>query len=73
LKAILMGRTRTVVTVPIQQSRCGGCAHLETTIVKDAKGRMCRVFRCPRNRVLPAMVEPFFAVKSGLFKAGEGG
>jgi hypothetical protein len=73
LKAILMGRTRTVVTVPIQQSRCGGCAHLETTIVKDAKGRMCRVFRCPRNRVLPAMVEPFFAVKCGLFKAGEGG
>jgi len=68
-----MGRTRTVVTVPIQQSRCGGCAHLETVIVKDAEGNIRRVFRCPRNRVLPAMVEPFFAVKCGLFKVGEGG
>jgi len=68
-----MGRTKTVVTVPIQQSRCGGCIHLDTAIVKDAEGRMRRVFRCPRNRVLPAMVEPFFAVKCGLYKSGEGG
>jgi len=68
-----MGRTKTVVTVPIQQSRCGGCIYLETVIVKDAEGRIRRVFRCPRNRVLPAMVEPFFAVKCGFYKSGEGG
>jgi len=68
-----MGRTKTVVTVPIQQSRCGGCIYLETVIVKDAEGRILRVFRCPRNRVLPAMVEPFFAVKCGFYKSGEGG
>ena len=68
-----MGRTKTVVTVPIQQSRCGGCIHLETVIVKDAEGNMRRVFRCPRNRVLPAMVEPFFAAKCGFYKSGEGG
>jgi len=68
-----MGRTKTVVMVPIQETRCGGCAHLETAIVKDPKGRIRRVFRCPRNRVLPDTLEPFFAVKCGLFKAVEGG
>jgi len=68
-----MGRTKTRVSVPIQQTRCGGCALLESAYVITPKGRIRRVFRCPRNRVLPAEVEPFFAVKCGLFKAVGGG
>jgi hypothetical protein len=67
-----MGGTKTRILVPIQQTRCGSCALLESAYVITPKGRIRKAFKCPRNRVLPTKLEPFFAEKCRLFKAVEG-
>jgi len=64
-----MGRTKTVVTVHISQTRCWSCSLLERTVVEDASsGRLVERFRCPRNAVLPEKLPPHFAEKCGLYK-----
>ena len=64
-----MGRTKTVVTVHISQTRCWSCSLLERTVVEDASsGRVVERFRCPRNAVLPEKLPPHFAEKCELYK-----
>jgi hypothetical protein len=64
-----MARTKTVVLVPINKTRCWSCIYLEKTIVEDTSmGRLTEKFRCPQNRVLPERLPPYFAEKCTLYK-----
>ena len=64
-----MGRTKTVVEVSIEHTRCWSCAHLEPTLGEDiSSGKIVRRFRCPRNTVLPDRLPPHFAKKCELYK-----
>jgi hypothetical protein len=62
-----MGRTRTIVNVPISETRCWSCSLLEKTVVEKASSLIER-FRCPRNMVLPERLPPYFAEKCNLYK-----
>jgi len=64
-----MGRTKTVVTVHISETRCWNCNLLEKAVVEDASsGRLVERFRCPRNTVLPERLPPYFAEKCEVYK-----
>jgi hypothetical protein len=66
-----VGRTKTVVEVPIQETRCWDCSLLEHVRFKDSNGNVAERFRCPRNAFLPKMLLPCFAEKCALFKPKE--
>jgi len=63
-----MPRTKTVIEVPIQQTRCWNCAFLEKKIYENSGGRLIEAYRCPRNMHLPNMLPPEFAVKCEVYK-----
>ena len=63
-----MARKKTVVLVPITETRCGTCALLEKTVYEDSNGKIVEGYRCPLNRVLPPLIEPYFAEKCSLHK-----
>jgi len=64
-----MGRTKTVVKIPIQHTRCWSCTHLEQTIGEDADtGKIVNRYLCPKNMSLPERVPPYFAEKCELYK-----
>jgi hypothetical protein len=64
-----MGRTKTIVEVPITHTRCWSCSLLEKAVVEDASsGRLVERFRCPRNKVLPERLPPYFAEKCEVYK-----
>lgn len=48
--------------VSIETVRCGHCVHLERMLYEDG-------YKCPQNRYLPTMIEPFFAIKCVTFKS----
>jgi len=54
--------------VPLQRTRCWNCSLLERIQVKDSNGYIVEKYRCPRNALLPRMLEPYFAEKCTLFK-----
>ena len=66
-----MGRARTVVEVPIQETRCWSCSLLEHVRFKDSNGCVAERLRCSRNAVLPKMLLSCFAEKCALFKPKE--
>lgn len=64
-----MGRTKTVVNVPISETRCWSCAFLEETVGEEAgSGRIVRRYKCPKNISLPERLPPHFALKCELYK-----
>lgn len=59
-----MGRTKTIVEVPIEYTRCWSCSLLEPTIGEEVDaGRIVKRYKCPKNAVLPERLPPFFAEK----------
>jgi len=57
-------RTKTVVEVPIEHTRCWSCRLLEPMIGEEAgTRRIVKSYKCPKNAVLPERLPPFFAEK----------
>jgi len=70
----MMGRTKTVVEVPIQETRCWTCTYLEETVGMDIDtGKVVKRYKCPKNISLPEMLPPYFAQKCELYKLRLGG
>ncbi|MEM3618675.1 MAG: hypothetical protein QXK47_06370 [Candidatus Bathyarchaeia archaeon] len=68
-----MARTKTVVTVPISQTRCWNCGLLEETVGEDINsGRIIKRYRCPKNISLPERLPPHFAEKCELYRLKTG-
>lgn len=68
-----MGRTKTVVVVPISQTRCWSCAFLEESVGEDVDtGRIVKRYRCPKNISLPERLPPHFAEKCELYRPKTG-
>ena len=64
-----MGRTKTVVEVPIVQTRCWNCSLLEKMVYEDvSSGRLVNAYKCPKNRMLPERLPAGFAGKCELYK-----
>jgi hypothetical protein len=64
-----MGRTKTIVEVPIEHTRCWSCAFLEKTVYEDvSSGRLVNAYKCPKNRLLPERLPEGFAEKCELYK-----
>jgi len=67
-----MGRTKTIVEVPISLTRCWSCAYLEPAIGEDlTTGEIVRRYKCPKNISLPDRLPPHFAEKCELYKPKE--
>ena len=67
-----MARKKTIILVPIMETRCGTCVLLEKTVYEDSDGRIVESYKCPLNRVLPPFIEPYFAEKCSLHKHKSG-
>ncbi|MBS7635749.1 hypothetical protein KEJ37_00145 [Candidatus Bathyarchaeota archaeon] len=64
-----MGRVKTIVKVPIEETRCWSCSLLEKTVGGDSTtGQIVKRYRCPRNAVLPDQLPPYFAEKCELYR-----
>ncbi len=63
-----MRRTKTHVLVPIKATRCGSCALLEETVIENTDGKLVEGYRCPKNRMLPPFIEPYFGEKCTLYR-----
>jgi hypothetical protein len=64
-----MGRTKTVAEVPIQQTRCWTCIHLEKTVgINDDAGKVVKRYKCPKTKACQEMLPPYFAEKCGLYR-----
>jgi hypothetical protein len=64
-----MGRTKTIAEVPITHTRCWSCALLEKAVYEDvSSGRLVNAYKCPKNRILPERLPPYFAEKCELHK-----
>ena len=63
-----MGRTKTLVEVPIQHTRCWSCTHLEKTAYENGSGSFVEAYKCPQNIRLPNTLPPHFAEKCRSFK-----
>ena len=64
-------KKKRIVLVPIQQTRCWQCAHLERIKVLDSNGEIVEAYRCIQNLRLPARLPPHFAEKCANFKRKE--
>jgi hypothetical protein len=71
LGSLNMGRRKTVVEVPIEDTQCWNCSLLDHVRFKDSNGNVAERFRCPKNARLPKMLLPCFAEKCSLFKPKE--
>ena len=67
-----MARKKTIILVPINETRCGTCTLLEKTVYEDSNGKIVEGYKCPLNRVLPPFIEPYFAEKCSLHKPKSG-